>query len=119
MCPPPPRSGNITPPVAKRNQTRRQAMLNHETDATCASCHKMMDPVGFGFEGFDPSGAWRTTEAGLPVDTSGTITGSDVAGTFNRPAQLGAMLAGSDDAGAGATTQSFRPHFGREAGTTH
>jgi hypothetical protein len=116
--PPPPPNANITPPVAKPNQTRRQALANHETDPTCAGCHKMMDPVGLGFEGFDASGAPRATEAGLTVDTSGLIMGSDVAGSFNGPAELGAKLARSDEALACATTQWFRFAFGRDSGPT-
>jgi hypothetical protein len=116
--PPPPPNANITPPVAKPNQTRRQALANHEADPTCASCHKMMDPVGLGFEGFDASGAWRTTEAGQPIDSSGMIMGSDVAGSFNGPAELGAKLAGSDEAVACAATQWFRFAFGRDSGAT-
>src|SRR5260370_1314052 len=115
---PPPPNANITPPVAKPNQTRRQALANHETDPTCAGCHKMMDPVGLAFEGFDASGAPRANEAGLPVDSSGLIMGSDVAGSFNGPAELGAKLAGSDEALACATTQWFRFAFGRDYGAT-
>ena len=116
--PPPPPNANIIPPVAKPNQTRRQAMLNHVSDPTCAACHVMMDPIGFGFEGFDASGAWRTTDNGQPVDISGTIMGSDVAGTFNGPVGLGAKLATSDEAVKCAATQWFRFAFGREVGAT-
>ena len=116
--PPPPPNANITPPVPKPNQTNRQAMNNHVTDPVCAGCHQMMDPIGFGFEGFDASGAWRTTDMGQPVDTSGTIMGSDVAGSFNGPVELGAKLAGSDEAMACAATQWFRFAFGRESGVS-
>jgi len=116
--PPPPPNANIIPPVAKPNQTRRQAMMNHVTDPTCNACHVMMDPIGFGFEGFDASGAWRTTDNGQPVDVSGNIMGSDVAGTFNGPVELGAKLANSDEALACSASQWFRFAFGRESGAT-
>jgi hypothetical protein len=116
--PPPPANANIVPPVQKPNQTRRQAMSNHAQDPTCAACHQRMDPIGFGFEGFDASGAWRTSEAGQPIDASGAIVGSDVAGDFNGPAELGAKLAASDQALSCAATQWFRYSFGRDAGAT-
>jgi hypothetical protein len=116
--PPPPPNANIIPPVTKPNQTRRQAMMNHVTDATCNACHVMMDPIGFGFEGFDASGAWRTTENGQPIDASGTIMGSDVSGAFNGPVELGAKLATSDETVSCGATQWFRFAFGRESGST-
>jgi len=119
QLPPPPPNANITPPVPIANQTNRQAMMNHVTNPVCASCHQMMDPVGFGFEAFDASGAWRTTDMGQPVDTSGIISGSsDLAGSFNGPVELGAKLAGSDEAVACAATQWFRFAFGRDSGVT-
>jgi hypothetical protein len=116
--PPPPPNANIIPPVTKPNQTRRQAMINHVTDPTCNACHVMMDPIGFGFEIFDASGAWRTIENGQPVDATGTIKESDVAGTFNGPVELGAKLANSDEAVSCGATQWFRFAFGRESGAT-
>ena len=112
--PPPPANVNIVPPVQQPNQTRRQAMTAHVEDPFCASCHTMMDPIGFGFEGFDASGAWRTTDSGQPVDMSGSIMGSDVAGTFNGSTELGAKLASSDEALGCAAAQWFRFAFGRD-----
>jgi hypothetical protein len=114
--PPPPMNANIVPPVTLPTQTRRQAMTNHVTDPFCASCHKMMDLIGFGFEGFDASGAWRTVENGQPIDASGTILESDIAGNFNGAVELGAKLAESDEAVSCAATQWFRFAFGRDAG---
>jgi hypothetical protein len=114
--PPPPANANVVPPVQKPNQTRRQAMIGHVQDATCAGCHQLMDQIGFGFEGFDASGAWRTTDAGQAVDSSGSIVGTDVASTFNGPVELGAKLAGSDQVLACTATQWFRYAFGRDAG---
>jgi hypothetical protein len=93
-------------------------MINHVTDPTCAACHQMMDPIGFAFEGFNASGAWRTIENGQPIDASGTILGSDVAGNFNGPVELGAKLASSDEAVTCAASQWFRFAFGRDAGAS-
>jgi hypothetical protein len=117
--PPPPANANIMPPVQKPNQTRRQAMTNHVQDPSCSGCHQMMDQIGFGFEGFDASGAWRSTEAGQPVDTSGSVVGTDVTGAFNGPAELGAKLAASDQVLTCVAAQWFRYAFGRDVGATN
>jgi hypothetical protein len=53
----------------------RRRMERHRADPGCASCHSRMDPLGFGLENFDGIGAWRTTEAGQPIDASGTLPG--------------------------------------------
>jgi hypothetical protein len=113
--PPPPPNANIVPPVTKPNQTRRQAMANHVSDPVCATCHVMMDPIGFGFENFDAAGFWRATEGGQTIDASGNIKDSDIPGAFNGPVELGAKLAQSDEALACASTQWFRFAFGRDA----
>ena len=44
----------------------REAMEEHRQNAVCASCHKIMDPLGFALENFDAVGSWRTDEAGSP-----------------------------------------------------
>jgi cytochrome c5 len=55
-------------------QTMRQRMEEHRQNAACASCHKMMDPIGFTLENFDAVGRWRTRDAGEPLDVSGQLT---------------------------------------------
>jgi hypothetical protein len=55
-------------------QTMRQRMEEHRQNAACASCHKMMDPIGFALENFDAIGRWRTRDAGSPLDVSGQLT---------------------------------------------
>ncbi len=64
-------------------KTARQRLEAHRTAATCAGCHKIMDPVGLAMENFDTIGGFRTTENGAPIDASGELDGvkfSDVAG---------------------------------------
>lgn len=56
-------------------KTARSRLDAHVTNPTCAGCHKIMDPVGFSFENFDGSGAYRTTERGVPIDASGDLDG--------------------------------------------
>ena len=52
----------------------RQRMEQHRANPACASCHKMMDPIGFSLENFDGIGHWRRTEFGQRVDASGMLT---------------------------------------------
>ncbi|MBC7818713.1 MAG: DUF1592 domain-containing protein [Planctomycetaceae bacterium] len=51
----------------------RERLKQHRANAACASCHNVMDPVGFSLENFDAVGRWRTLEEGQPVDASGGL----------------------------------------------
>jgi hypothetical protein len=53
--------------------TMRQQMEMHRKVEPCASCHKIMDPIGFSMENFDAIGRWRTTDDGSPIDASGVL----------------------------------------------
>jgi Protein of unknown function (DUF1592)/Protein of unknown function (DUF1588)/Protein of unknown function (DUF1587)/Protein of unknown function (DUF1595)/Protein of unknown function (DUF1585) len=83
--------------VNNPNATERERLAAHRNNASCAACHTLMDPIGFGLENFDASGRWRELESGKPVDTSGEIAGTDVAGTFVGPIELAKKLAQSQD----------------------
>ncbi|MEE2664974.1 MAG: DUF1585 domain-containing protein, partial [Myxococcota bacterium] len=48
---------------------------------TCANCHRIMDPIGLGLDTFDAIGAYRPTENGVEIDTSGDISGDEFADT--------------------------------------
>ncbi len=67
------------------NLTVRQRLSEHRANAACASCHNLMDPIGFSLENFDAVGRWRTMDAGEPIDASGGLIGS---GTFSGVAGL-------------------------------
>jgi len=52
--------------------TLREQMTLHRGSPTCASCHKIMDPIGFALENFDADASWRTKQGGnggIPIDT--------------------------------------------------
>jgi len=75
--PPPPPPPNV-PALQERGEggkamSIRQAMEAHRANPVCASCHKLMDPLGFALENFDGIGRWRTTDANAPIDPSGTL----------------------------------------------
>ncbi len=54
-------------------QTMRQRMEAHRANPACASCHKMMDPIGFALENFDGIGKWRTAQGGQKLDATGVL----------------------------------------------
>ena len=52
----------------------RERMAAHRDNPACASCHAMIDPLGFGLERFDPVGRLRQVdEQYQPIDASGTL----------------------------------------------
>ena len=56
-------------------RTARERLKVHATNASCAGCHRIMDPIGLALEHFDGAGAYRETEKGAPLDTSGSLDG--------------------------------------------
>jgi len=59
----------------------RAQMEVHRANPVCATCHKVMDPIGLSLENFDVVGSWRTEDAGSPIDASGQLVdGSRVDG---------------------------------------
>jgi len=57
--------------------TLRQKIEQHRADPACASCHKLMDPIGLALENYDAVGRWRTLDQGAPIDTSGELPGGE------------------------------------------
>jgi len=57
-------------------KTVRERLAAHATEAMCAGCHRITDPIGLALEHFDSSGGYRTTENGAPIDASGDISGA-------------------------------------------
>jgi hypothetical protein len=55
------------------NLSVRERLAEHRANAACATCHDVMDPVGFSLENYDALGRWRTLEEGKPVDCSGGL----------------------------------------------
>ena len=51
----------------------REQMEMHRKVEPCASCHKIMDPIGFSLENFDAIGQWRTDDGGSPIDPTGFL----------------------------------------------
>src|SRR5262245_58337922 len=55
------------------NLTVRKRLAEHRSNAICASCHNLMDPVGLSMEKFDAIGRRRIDEDGVPIDASGGL----------------------------------------------
>jgi len=68
---------DVNNPVYK---TARQRLTAHATEATCAACHKITDPMGFALENFDTAAGFRRAERGEPIDATGSLNGRDFNG---------------------------------------
>ena len=73
------------------NLTLRQRTELHRTNAVCANCHKILDPIGFGLENFDAIGRWRDKDdSGGPIDAAGELPGGK---RFSSPKELKVIIA--------------------------
>ena len=75
--PPPPPPPNV-PALTENGEdgkvlSVRERLEEHRKNPVCASCHRVMDPLGFSLENFDAIGQWRAKEEGGPVDASGQL----------------------------------------------
>lgn len=124
---------NLPPVTEARPQTNRDRMSEHATNPSCATCHKLIDPIGFGLERFDSVGARRekfqlqfaaTRQTGgnarrgplktvdLEIDSSGYVAGLKDS-QFVTPSRLGAVLASSPQCQECIVKQYFRYTLGR------
>lgn len=95
---PPPEA--FTPVAASLHpdMTTRQRVAMQTKPAACASCHDMINPLGFTLESFDAVGRYRTKENGKPVNSSGsyrTRTGDTV--KFDGALELARFVAQSEE----------------------
>ncbi len=111
--PPPPPNAEVKPPEPDPRLTTRERFAEHVEDVGCAKCHRMMDPIGFGFENYDAIGRWQAQENGKPIDNAGEVVDSDVAGEFHGAVELAHKLAQSRDVRSCVVKNWFRYGFGR------
>jgi len=102
--PPPPDVPNLDEAKIGSASTLREQLEQHRKNATCASCHSRMDPLGFGLENFDAIGAWRTKDGQFPIDSSGTLPDGR---TFSGLQGLESILKGQPDAFSEALTRKL------------
>lgn len=71
--PPPADIPSLDNASVSENLPVRARLAKHREDPACASCHNLMDPVGFAFENYDAVGQWRDTELGYSVEAKGDL----------------------------------------------
>jgi len=107
-APPPPPPPDV-PALAENTEgapprALRARMELHRANPICASCHKLMDPVGFALDNFDAVGVWRTEESGAPIDATGQLAdGTPVNGVVS----LRNALLARPEIFAGAVTEKL------------
>jgi hypothetical protein len=132
--PPPPAGVNTVLPNVTEDtpMTNRQRLGVHLNSESCASCHRLIDPIGLGFEQYNAIGAFqqkmvlqfsagrgneargrRSTIKELDVDSSGYIQGIEDS-AFSTPRELGRLLAASKTCQKAIVKQLFRYAFGRQ-----
>lgn len=111
--PGPPPSVAAVPPGGGRDTTTRAKYERHITNEFCRECHKLMDPIGFGLEQFDPLGRFRTHDGVNPVNPQGELAGTDVDGLFVGPVELADRLRKSAMFRRCAAQQLYRFTLGR------
>ena len=128
--PPPGVNTNLPEVKQDRPMTNKQRLAEHLTNESCASCHKLIDPIGFGLEQFDAVGAYQTKfmahitegrpgsgketkrDLELPIETNGQVAGLRNS-EFDNPKQLGKILAESTACRACVVKKVFRYYAGR------
>lgn len=87
--PPPPNVPELEATKAPEGSTLREQLQLHRNNASCASCHRVMDELGFGLENFDAVGRYRETDGTHPLDTTGELPGGQ---HFRGPKELAVVL---------------------------
>jgi Protein of unknown function (DUF1592)/Protein of unknown function (DUF1588)/Protein of unknown function (DUF1595)/Protein of unknown function (DUF1587)/Protein of unknown function (DUF1585) len=104
----PPLDATIVPPGA----SLRTKLDAHVSNPACATCHNLMDPIGFAFEHFDGVGRWRDTDGTAAIDATGTLPSG---AAFDGALQLAAAVKQrTADLSTCATQKTFAYALGRD-----
>lgn len=88
---PPPPGVEGLPEGGMNTGSVRERLEAHQANPICASCHRVMDPLGFGLDNFDAIGHFRTADAGFPIDAKGELAdGTAFDGAVEMTQQLAA-----------------------------
>jgi len=100
--PPPPAPPNVPQlsRLADKPLNTRERLAAHMEEPQCASCHRKIDPIGFGMENFNAAGKWRTIERLVPQNKKArralkgkkTTWKIDPAGKFYKGPEFGSFL---------------------------
>ena len=119
---------NLPPLTEDKPRTNRERLALHLSNESCANCHKLIDPIGYGFEKFDAIGARhekfrihfsreedsddKPKTAELEIDPKGWVAGLPNA-EFASPRELGVILASTPQCQECIVKQLFRYATGR------
>ncbi len=102
--PPPPDVPDLKDNTIAGKLSVRERLAEHRADPACASCHNLMDPLGFALENYDAVGRWRAVDGSAPIDPSGMLAdGTHVGGVDD----LEQALLGRPELFAGALTEKL------------
>lgn len=104
----------IKPPIPDPNSTTRERWIQATKGKDCEGCHRTLNPAGFAFENFDPTGRWREKDKNLPVDASVDLPGTDISGMYAGPAGLVNALVESEQAAQCAVQLWAQYSYGHE-----
>ncbi len=99
------------PPVTAG--TTRSRFQQHVADPSCSGCHLLIDPIGFGLERYDETGAFRLVENGRVIDATGEVTRPEGGFRFEGARPLGQWLSEHPAVRACVARQWFRFTMGR------
>ena len=104
--PPPPNVPELEPDAdSGKALAMRQRMEQHRANPVCASCHRIMDPLGLALENFDAVGRWRAhMPGGSVIDASGTMPDGTA---FDGPADLRGLLVANPQQFATVVTEKL------------
>jgi hypothetical protein len=110
--PPPPTVATDEPPPVTTSPCKVDRYAEHRSGG-CATCHNQVDPIGFGLENYDRTGAYRTADKDNPqctISGDGEVVG---VGKFNGPAELAELVIASGGLESCVVQQVFRMALGR------
>jgi cytochrome c553 len=83
--PPPPAPPNVPQLTRLEGEllTTRERLKLHQEEPQCASCHRRIDPIGFGLENFDAVGRWRIEDSYVKEGVGTKQWSIDPAGAFH------------------------------------
>jgi mono/diheme cytochrome c family protein len=102
--PPPGVETNLVAPAGAAPTSVRQRLEQHRASPSCASCHAVMDPVGFSLEPFDLIGEYREADGGVAVNATGKLADGTA---LDGPASLRKALLQRRDAVASTATEKL------------
>jgi hypothetical protein len=124
--PPPPAPPNVPQISRLKDQvlTTRQRLLAHQEEAQCASCHRKIDPIGFGLENWGAAGKWRTEDSDgsgrqkktWKIDASGAFHKGPAFGDYHQLRDL--IAEREEDFARGFTEHVIEYALGRPFGFT-